>query len=70
MEIYLDHPYNGATVVYNPADADRLVKQGWVIRHGDSPEVARKKAVLAAAAAQAAEPVVPVDDAPKPRRRV
>jgi hypothetical protein len=58
MEIYLDHPYNGARVVYSMGEANELFKTGWVLR---DPQPGQKKAV---------EPVVePVVEDDKPRRK-
>lgn len=33
MTIYLDHPLHGAFVVYSPAEAEAMGKNGWVIRN-------------------------------------
>lgn len=40
MEIYLDHPHNGATVAYSAAEAAQYEAKGWKIRKPQPGEVA------------------------------
>lgn len=73
MEIYLDHPHNGAMVVYSEAEAAPWLTKGWAKRVGEHPEIARKKALLGpqpVPVPQTAPNPFPGDDAPKPRRRI
>ncbi len=58
MEIYLDHPHNGARVVYSPVAAAELEKTGWVIRKPKAEPIVEP----------VAEPVEAVE-APKAKKR-